>query len=135
MPTPNWFDGALNENPELGLPVEADGGAEVTGVLTAPLGALVATATGTRTVNATLTAPLGSLTATLTGTVEPPTPAAATPYITEGGTIPRQELPKPPVPTRHIGFAHAQLGPLNAELSGTTTFSIVEDEQELLLLI
>lgn len=115
---PPWFDGALQANPELGLPIAA-GDTPVVVELTAA-------------------ATFGALTTTAEVTSAPPAPPDVTPYITVGGFITNPTLkPRPLKPPVHTveGAAHANLGPLTAHAVVSVTFSVLADEDELLLVL
>jgi len=111
---------------------------------TATLGGLAASATATVTFIAVATATLGSLTAVATATITP----QPSPEPTGGGgrqyAAPRRRKPVEPVvepveptvePKRISGVASVGLGSLTARARTSITFSILEDEAELLLML
>ena len=139
----------------------------VTGVATANLGGLVATAT-TKTAKsaiavanlhgliasattktskfATATSDLGGLVATATATVQPPAPPPPEPTPSGGrrvySTSPRKKIePLPQVeipviqPKRRYAVASAILGGATCTATSLITFSILDDDAEILLLV
>jgi len=112
---------------------------------TATLGGLAASATATVTFVAVATATLGSLTAVATATITPQPSPEPTP--SGGGrqyAAPRRRKPVEPVvepveptvePKRVSGVASVPLGSLTARAQTSITFSILEDEAELLLML
>ena len=112
---------------------------------TATLGGLAASATATVTFVAVATATLGSLTAVATATITPQPSPEPTP--SGGGrqyAAPRRRKPVEPVvepveptvePKRVSGVASVGLGSLTARAQTSITFSILEDEAELLLML
>jgi hypothetical protein len=117
-------------------------------VLSASLGGLDATASASAVIFPVLNAPLDGLVASATATVIPPEP----PVIPPSGSrwwrqpatpvkkqeLPEQivvEIPKPRRPVLVSAVAVARLGGLDVGALGSVTFSIVDDDAEVLLLV
>jgi len=130
--------------------VSASASATVTifAVLSAPLGELSATASASATIFPLLDAPLDGLVASATATVIPPEP----PVIPPSGSrwwrqpatpvkkqeLPEQivvEIPKPRRPVLVSAQAGSRLGGVNVGALGSVTFSILDDDAEVLLLV
>ena len=113
-------------------------------VLSAPFGGLDANASATVTEFAIASADLGGLVATANATVIPPTP---TPEPTPSGgrqyAAPRRKKIEPlpeveiPViqPKRRYAVCSATLGGITAQAEAMITFSILDDDAEVLLLV
>ena len=150
--------GLVAETADVEVTVEAEASATLGGMVatasatvinpvtaTATLGGLAASATATVTFVAVATATLGSLTAVATATITPQPSPEPTP--SGGGrqyAAPRRRKPKEPVvepveptvePKRVSGVASVGLGSLTARAQTSITFSILEDEAELLLML
>ena len=113
-------------------------------VLSAPLGGLDANASATVTEFAVASADLGGLVATANATVIPPTPTPEP--IPSGGrqyAAPRRKKIEPlpeieiPViqPKRRYAVCSATLGGMTAQAEAMITFSILDDDAEVLLLV
>jgi len=111
----------------------------------ADLGGLAASAVTAIEQNAVATASLGGLVATADATDTPPAPEP-TPTPSGGrrvySTTPRKKIePLPPVeipviePKRRYAVVSTSLNGMQAEATSTITFSILEDEAELLLML
>ena len=117
-------------------------------VLSASLGGLDATASASAVIFPVLNAPLDGLVASATATVIPPEP----PVIPPSGSrwwrqpatpvkkqeLPEQivvEIPKPRRPVLVSAQAGSRLGGLDVGALGSVTFSIVDDDAEVLLLV
>ena len=117
-------------------------------VLSASLGGLDATASASAVIFPVLDAPLDGLVASATATVIPPEP----PVIPPSGSrwwrqpatpvkkqeLPEQivvEIPKPRRPVLVSAVAVARLGGMDVGALGSVTFSIVDDDAEVLLLV
>ena len=117
-------------------------------VLSASLGGLDATASASAVIFPVLDAPLDGLVASATATVIPPEP----PVIPPSGSrwwrqpatpvkkqeLPEQivvEIPKPRRPVLVSAQAGSRLGGVNVGALGSVTFSIVDDDAEVLLLV
>ena len=117
-------------------------------VLSASLGGLDATASASAVIFPVLNAPLDGLVASATATVIPPEP----PVIPPSGSrwwrqpatpvkkqeLPEQivvEIPKPRRPVLVSAVAVARLGGFDVSALGSVTFSIVDDDAEVLLLV
>ena len=117
-------------------------------VLSASLGGLDATASASAIIFPVLDAPLDGLVASATATVIPPEP----PVIPPSGSrwwrqpatpvkkqeLPEQivvEIPKPRRPVLVSAQAGSRLGGVNVGALGSVTFSIVDDDAEVLLLV
>ena len=117
-------------------------------VLSASLGGLSATASASAVIFPVLDAPLDGLVASATATVIPPEP----PVIPPSGSrwwrqpatpvkkqeLPEQivvEIPKPRRPVLVSAQAGSRLGGLDVGALGSVTFSIVDDDAEVLLLV
>ena len=117
-------------------------------VLSASLGGLDATASASAVIFPVLNAPLDGLVASATATVIPPEP----PVIPPSGSrwwrqpatpvkkqeLPEQivvEIPKPRRPVLVSAQAGSRLGGVNVGALGSVTFSIVDDDAEVLLLV
>ena len=117
-------------------------------VLSASLGGLDATASASAVIFPVLDAPLDGLVASATATVIPPEP----PVIPPSGSrwwrqpaspvkkqeVPEQivvEIPKPRRPVLVSAQAGSRLGGVNVGALGSVTFSIVDDDAEVLLLV
>jgi hypothetical protein len=117
----------------------------ISATASATLGAMTATADSTPTILPIFEAELGALSSTATATVITPTPAEPTPT---GGRMvysrqPRKKL-EPVVqvieipviqPKRRYGVASTSLSAMQAQAESTITFSILEDDAELLLML
>jgi hypothetical protein len=111
-------------------------------VLSAPLGGLSASASATVTEFAILSAPLGGLVATATAgdiPVPEPTPSGGRRVYS---TSPRKKIePLPQVeipviqPKRRYAVASATLGGISCTATSSITFSILDDDAEILLLV
>ena len=126
--------------------LDANASATVTefAVLSAPLGGLDANASATVTEFAIASADLGGLVATANATVIPPTPTPEP--IPSGGrqyAAPRRKKIEPlpeveiPVirPKRRYAVCSATLGGMTAQAEAIITFSILDDDAEVLLLV
>lgn len=130
--------------------VSASASATVTifAVLAAPLGGVSASASASATIFPVLDAPLDGLVASATATVIPPEP----PVIPPSGSrwwrqpatpvkkqeLPEQivvEIPKPRRPVLVSAQAGSRLGGVNVGALGSVTFSILDDDAEVLLLV
>ena len=117
-------------------------------VLSASLGGLDATASASAVIFPVLDAPLDGLVASATATVIPPEP----PVIPPSGSrwwrqpatpvkkqeLPEQiviEIPKPRRPVLVSAQAGSRLGGVNVGALGSVTFSILDDDAEVLLLV
>ena len=117
-------------------------------VLSASLGGLDATASASAIIFPVLDAPLDGLVASATATVIPPEP----PVIPPSGSrwwrqpatpvkkqeLPEQiviEIPKPRRPVLVSAQAGSRLGGVNVGALGSVTFSILDDDAEVLLLV
>ena len=117
-------------------------------VLSASLGGLSATASASAIIFPVLDAPLDGLVASATATVIPPEP----PVIPPSGSrwwrqpstpvkkqeLPEQivvEIPKPRRPVLVSAQAGSRLGGVDVGALGSVTFSIVDDDAEVLLLV
>ena len=104
---------------------------------TGALGNLTATARAAETIQATANAPLGSLSAT--ANTQPVTPTVATSTIGSPSYVqPNFVQPTPPQEVQVstiIAGASASLGLLGSQAMAEITFSILEDDAEVLLLI
>ncbi len=112
--------------------------------LSASLGGLVATATTAVAQNAVATADLGGLVATANSLPTPPEPTPEpTPVGGRQYAAPRRKKIEPlpvveiPVirPKRRYAVCSASLGGMNARGESTITFSILDDDAEVLLLV
>ena len=117
-------------------------------VLSAPLGGLSATASASAVIFPVLSAPLDGLVASATATVIPPEP----PVIPPSGSrwwrqpstpvkkqeLPEQivvEIPKPRRPVLVSAQAGSRLGGVDVGALGSVTFSTLDDDAEVLLLV
>ena len=114
----------------------------VTATGDAPLGALVATTTATVAHSAVGTAALGGLAATIVvpGTADEYVghsyPRVRRPTKQELAALKKAQKPRlPPLPVQRIAIGHASLGALTAFTTGEVTWSVLEDDDELLLLV
>ena len=116
--------------------------------LSATLGGLDAVATAQATLFPVLDAPLDGLVASATGTVIPPEPPVIAPSASRWWRQPatpvkKQELPEQiiveiPQPRRPVvvaAQAGSRLGGVNVGALGSVTFSILDDDAEVLLLV
>ena len=113
----------------------------------APLGALTATANSSPTILPIFQTNLGGLVATANATVIPPTPPEPEPTPSGGRqyAAPRRKkiepVPEPVVeipviqPKRHYAVVSTSLNGMQAQATSTITFSILEDDAEVLLLV
>ena len=112
----------------------------------APLGALTATANSSPTILPIFQANLGGLVATANATVIPPTPPEPEPTPSGGRqyAAPRRKKIEPepvsveiPViqPKRRYAVVSTSLNGMQAQATSTITFSILEDDAEVLLLV
>ena len=117
-------------------------------VLSASLGGLDATASASAIIFPVLDAPLDGLVATATATVIPPEPPVIPPsgsrwWKQPASPVKKQELPeqivveipKPRRPVLVSAQAGSRLGGLDVGALGSVTFSIVDDDAEVLLLV
>jgi hypothetical protein len=117
----------------------------ISATASATLGAMTATADSTPTILPIFEAELGALSSTATATVITPTPAEPTPT---GGRMvysrqPRKKLEpvvqviETPIiqPKRRYGVASTSLSAMQAKAESNITFSILEDDAELLLML
>ena len=131
-----------------GLSASASAQSTIFPVLSASLGGLSATASASAIIFPVLDAPLDGLVASATATVIPPEP----PVIPPSGSrwwrqpaspvkkqeVPEQivvEIPKPRRPVLVSAQAGSRLGGVNVGALGSVTFSIVDDDAEVLLLV
>ena len=131
-----------------GLDASASAQSTLFPVLSASLGGLDATASASAIIFPVLDAPLDGLVASATATVIPPEP----PVIPPSGSrwwrqpatpvkkqeLPEQivvEIPKPRRPVLVSAQAGSRLGGVNVGALGSVTFSIVDDDAEVLLLV
>ena len=131
-----------------GLSASASAQSTIFPVLAASLGGLSATASASATIFPVLSAPLDGLVASATATVIPPEP----PVIPPSGSrwwrqpatpvkkqeLPEQivvEIPKPRRPVLVSAQAGSRLGGVDVGALGSVTFSIVDDDAEVLLLV
>ena len=131
-----------------GLAASATARSTLFPVLSASLGGLDATASASAVIFPVLNAPLDGLVASATATVIPPEP----PVIPPSGSrwwrqpatpvkkqeLPEQivvEIPKPRRPVLVSAVAVARLGGMDVGALGSVTFSIVDDDAEVLLLV
>ncbi len=112
--------------------------------LSASLGGLVATAITAVAQNAVATAELGGLVATANSIPTPPEPSEPTPTGGRQYAAPRRRKkiePEPVVepviiePKRRYAVTSAKFGGINARAESTITFSILDDDAEVLLLV
>ena len=111
----------------------------------APLGALTATANSSPTILPIFQANLGGLVATANATVIPPTPPEPTPSGGRQYAAPRRKkiepVPEPVVeipiiqPKRRYAVVSTSLNGMQAQATSTITFSILDDDAEVLLLV
>ena len=113
----------------------------------APLGALTATANSSPTILPIFQTNLGGLVATANATVIPPTPPEPEPTPSGGRqyAAPRRKkiepVPEPEVeipviqPKRRYAVVSTSLNGMQAQATSTITFSILEDDAEVLLLV
>ena len=111
----------------------------------APLGALTATANSSPTILPIFQTNLGGLVATANATVIPPTPPEPEPTPSGGRqyAAPRRKKIEPlpeveiPViqPKRRYAVVSTSLNGMQAQATSTITFSILEDDAEVLLLV
>ena len=113
----------------------------------APLGALTATANSSPTILPIFQTNLGGLVATANATVIPPTPPEPEPTPSGGRqyAAPRRKkiepVPEPVVeipviqPKRRYAVVSTSLNGMQAQATSTITFSILEDDAEVLLLV
>ena len=117
-------------------------------VLSAPLGELSATASASATIFPVLSAPLDGLVASATATVIPPEPPEIPPsgsrwWKQPAAPVKKQELPeqivveipKPRRPVLVSAQAGSRLGGVDVGALGSITFSILDDDAEVLLLV
>ena len=131
-----------------GLSASATATTSIFPVLAASLGGLSATASASAIIFPVLDAPLDGLVATATATVIPPEP----PVIPPSGSrwwrqpatpvkkqeLPEQivvEIPKPRRPVLVSAQAGSRLGGVDVGALGSVTFSILDDDAEVLLLV
>ena len=131
-----------------GLSASASAQSTIFPVLSASLGGLSATASASAIIFPVLDAPLDGLVASATATVIPPEP----PVIPPSGSrwwkqpatpvkkqeVPEQivvEIPKPRRPVLVSAQAGSRLGGVDVGALGSVTFSIVDDDAEVLLLV
>ena len=131
-----------------GLSASASAQATIFPVLSASLGGLDATASASAVIFPVLNAPLDGLVASATATVIPPEP----PVIPPSGSrwwrqpatpvkkqeLPEQivvEIPKPRRPVLVSAQAESRLGGADVGALGSVTFSILDDDAEVLLLV
>ena len=131
-----------------GLSASASAQSTIFPVLAASLGGLSATASASATIFPVLSAPLDGLVASATATVIPPEP----PVIPPSGSrwwrqpatpvkkqeLPEQivvEIPKPRRPVLVSAQAGSRLGGFDVGALGSVTFSILDDDAEVLLLV
>ena len=131
-----------------GLSASASAQSTIFPVLSASLGGLDATASASATIFPVLDAPLDGLVASATATVIPPEP----PVIPPSGSrwwrqpatpvkkqeLPEQivvEIPKPRRPVLVSARAGSRLGGVNVGALGSVTFSSLDDDAEVLLLV
>ena len=131
-----------------GISASASAQSTIFPVLSASLGGLSATASASAIIFPVLDAPLDGLVASATATVIPPEP----PVIPPSGSrwwkqpatpvkkqeVPEQiviEIPKPRRPVLVSAQAGSRLGGVNVGALGSVTFSIVDDDAEVLLLV
>jgi hypothetical protein len=112
----------------------------------APLGSLIATANSSPTILPIFQANLGGLVATANATVIPPTPPEPEPTPSGGRqyAAPRRKKIEPepvsieiPViqPKRRYAVVSTSLNGMQAQATSTITFSILDDDAEVLLLV
>ena len=117
-------------------------------VLSSSLGGLDATASASAVIFPVLDAPLDGLVATATATVIPPEPPVIPPsgsrwWKQPASPVKKQELPeqiiieipKPRRPVLVSAQAGSRLGGVDVGALGSVTFSIVDDDAEVLLLV
>jgi len=117
-------------------------------VLSASLGGLSATASASAIIFPVLDAPLDGLVASATATVIPPEPPVIPPsgsrwWKQPASPVKKQELPeqivieipKPRRPVLVSAQARSRLGGVDVGALGSVTFSIVDDDAEVLLLV
>jgi len=117
-------------------------------VLSSSLGGLDATASASAVIFPVLDAPLDGLVASATATVIPPEPPVIPPsgsrwWKQPASPVKKQELPeqivieipKPRRPVLVSAQAVARLGGVNVGALGSVTFSILDDDAEVLLLV
>jgi hypothetical protein len=131
-----------------GLSASASAQSTIFPVLSASLGGLSATASASAIIFPVLSAPLDGLVASATATVIPPEP----PVIPPSGSrwwrqpatpvkkqeLPEQivvEIPKPRQPVLVSAQAGSRLGGMDVGALGSVTFSILDDDAEVLLLV
>ena len=131
-----------------GLSASASAQSTIFPVLSASLGGLSATASASAIIFPVLDAPLDGLVASATATVIPPEP----PVIPPSGSrwwkqpaspvkkqeVPEQivvEIPKPRRPVLVSARAESRLGGVNVGALGSVTFSSLDDDAEVLLLV
>ena len=131
-----------------GVSASASAQSTIFPVLSASLGGLSATASASATIFPLLDAPLDGLVASATATVIPPEP----PVIPPSGSrwwrqpatpvkkqeLPEQivvEIPKPRRPVLVSAQAGSRLGGVDVGALGSVTFSILDDDAEVLLLV
>jgi hypothetical protein len=117
-------------------------------VLSSSLGGLDATASASAVIFPVLDAPLDGLVASATATVIPPEPPVIPPsgsrwWKQPASPVKKQELPeqivieipKPRRPVLVSAQAGSRLGGLDVGALGSVTFSILDDDAEVLLLV
>ena len=127
-----------------GLDASAQAKAKKSAIATADLGALDASATTKVAKSAIATADLGGLVATADATDTPPEPTPEpTPVGGRQYAAPRRKKIEPlpvveiPVirPKRRYAVCSASLGGINTQAQATITFSILDDDAEVLLMV
>jgi len=131
-----------------GVSASASATATIFAVLAAPLGGLSATASASAIIFPVLNAPLDGLVASATATVIPPEPPVIAPSASrwwrqpatpvKKQELPEQiviEIPKPRRPVLVSAQAGSRLGGANVGALGSVTFSTLDDDAEVLLLV
>ena len=131
-----------------GLSASASAQSTIFPVLSASLGGLSATASASAVIFPVLDAPLDGLVATATATVIPPEPPEIPPsgsrwWKQPAAPVKKQELPeqivveipKPRRPVLVSAVAVARLGGMDVGALGSITFSSLDDDAEVLLLV
>ncbi len=131
-----------------GVSASASAQSTIFPVLAASLGGLSATASASAIIFPVLDAPLDGLVATATATVIPPEPPVIPPSGSRWWRQPATpvkkheppeqivvEIPKPRRPVLVSAVAVARLGGFDVSALGSVTFSILDDDAEVLLLV
>ena len=131
-----------------GLSASASAQSTIFPVLSASLGGLSATASASAIIFPVLDAPLDGLVATATATVIPPEPPVIPPSGSRWWKQPASpvakheppeqiviEIPKPRRPLLVSARAESRLGGVNVGALGSITFSSLDDDAEVLLLV